>query len=364
MRVRLIYNHIEHHAAHSGYDQLARHVNARPYEDGALYRLTKRIGSRRLAAMWSRRTPWYSTEAQRRELAICAQAALQPLGTLFHWFYAENDVRLCSQWRWRWNNRFVASFHQPPEFLEHHVEDKSYIRGLDAVVVMAQSQVDYMCRFLPRDRVFVVPHGVDTDYWRPDPRTARRDAPTFLFVGTWMRDLEMAAATIRLCAERGLPARFRMVVPEDRVRDLSSLPNTTVMTRIPDADLLHEYRSAHALFLPLTASTANNTALEAMSCGTGIVSTNVGGAPEYVTESCATLVDPGDVDAAARRLAQLCEAPTSAEAMGAAARENAMRFRWASVGALQDEVYRRIMAGRGPDAGAVGGSEQDDAPSR
>lgn len=346
MPVRLIYNHIEHHAAHSGYDQLAKYVRAKPYRDGLLYKLTGKISYKRLESFPAYHTPWYSGWALRREIAICTRAALFPARTLFHWFYAENDVRVCSQWRWRWNNRFVASFHQPPEYLDGHVADKSYIRGLDGIIVMAESQIPYMSQFVPKERVFCVPHGVATEHWKPDPAVPRRKEPTFLFVGVWLRDIELAKATIQKCAAAGLPAKFRIVTFPDRVPEFQVLPNTTVLTKIPDAQLLEEYRAAHALFLPLSMSTANNAVLESMSCGTGIISTRTGGTLEYVTPGCGTLVPPKDVDAAVAAIREICNSRALVEKTGKAARERALHYEWKKIGAQQEEAYRRILRGR------------------
>ena len=346
MRVFLIMRRIPHHAEHSGYDLLARHVTARPYQDGALYRLTARIGSRRLARFRACSTPWYSVESLRREIAICARASLWPGRTVFHWLYAENDLRISPSWRWRWNNRFVASFHQPPEFLDGHVEDKSYIRGLDAVVVVAASQVDFFSRLLPRERIHLVPHGVDTEHWRPDPTVPRHMEPTFLFVGAWLRDMELTKATILACRDHGLPARFRIVTARERTAEFEGLPRTQVMTGIGDAQLLEEYRRAHALFLPLKMATANNAMLEAMSCGTGVISTRTGGTPEYVGPDCGELVAPGDVAGAVAAIRLVCSRREHTEAIGAAARSRAERFSWTKVGAMQDEAYARIAAAR------------------
>ncbi len=345
MTVRLIYDRIRHHATHSGYDLLAKHICAKPLHDGWLYAFTSRIDQLRLDALPAWGTPWYSRVAQRRELTVCARSALLPNRTLYHWLYAENDLRICSQWKWRWNNRFVGSFHQPPEYLEHHIEDKSYIRGLDAIVVMSRSQIPYMSQFVPEERVFCVPHGVAIEHWKPDRSVPRWEAPTFLFVGVWLRDIEMLKATICACAERGLPANFRIVTSADRVAGLQNLPHTTVMTGIPEEQLLLEYRRAHALFLPLQYSTANNVLLEAMACGTGVVSTRVGGTAEYLSDESGLLVSPGDVDAAVEAIGKFCKSPDFVEVTGARARARALAFSWESIGALQDRVYQTILRG-------------------
>ncbi len=346
MDVRLIYNHIEHHAAHSGYDQLAKYVTGQPWRPGPLFRLAKKAPERWKERIPTDATSWYWGDAIPREYAICARNTLLPTRTVFHFLYAENDLRLCSRWRWRWNNRIVASFHQPPEFLDKHVEDKGYIRGLDAAVVMAEFQVDYMARFLPRERVFCVPHGVDVDYWCPSADVPRWPEPTFVFVGFWLRDVEMAKQTIRRVAELGLPARFRIVTFPNRRQHFEGLPQTELLSSITDEQLRDEYRRAHALFLPLELSTANNVVLEAMSCGTGVVSTRIGGVPEYVSSDAGLLVPPKDIEAAAAAIGSICANRDAVAQLGEAARRRALDFSWQRMGALQDEVYRKVARGR------------------
>jgi glycosyltransferase involved in cell wall biosynthesis len=346
MDVRLIYNHIEHHAAHSGYDQLAKYVTGKAWQPDLLFRLAKQAPE-----SWRKRIPtdatnWYWGYAIPREYAICARNALLPTHTLFHILYAENDLRLSSRWKWRWNNRIVASFHQPPEFLDKHVEDKGYIRGLDAAVVMAEFQIDYMAQFLPRQRVFCVPHGVDIDYWHRSAEVQRWPEPTFVFVGFWLRDVEMAKQTIRRVAELGLPARFRIVTFPDRRKHFEGLPQTELLSGISDEDLRNEYRRAHALFLPLELSTANNVVLEAMSCGTGVISTRIGGTPEYVSPDAGLLVTPKDIEEAAAAIRTICENHDQVARLGEAARRRAENYCWRKMGALQNEVYRKVLRGR------------------
>jgi glycosyltransferase involved in cell wall biosynthesis len=342
MRVFLISRRIPHHAEHSGYDLLARHVHGTRMQDDALFRMASKIGYRRLSRFKALSTPWYSVDALRREIAVCGRAALLPCNAIYHWLYAENDLRLSPSWRWRWNNRFVGSFHQPSEYLEQHVVDPSHVRGLDAVVVVSRSQVPFFARHVPEHRIHHVPHGVDVDYWCPDAGVQRHPEPTFLFVGAWLRDVGMAKAAIQRCHAEGLKARFRVVAAPSHVAEFSGLPATTVMTGISDSELLGEYRRAHALFLPLTMATANNSILESMACGTPVLSTCTGGTPEYVGPDCGELVPPKDVDAAVSAIRRACMDRGRVETLGSMARKHVLAFAWPRVGALQMQAYERI----------------------
>lgn len=345
MAIRLIYNHIEHHAGHSGYDQMAKYVDGKPYSEGLFFRLFKRLPKKIVDRIPATKTPWYWGKALPRELEMCVRCLI-PKKTLYHFFYAENDLRLSSRFRPRFNNRIVASFHQPPEYLDTHVEDKRYIQGLDAAVVVSRYQIPYMSRFLPEDRIFCVPHGVDADYWRPDSSVEKWDQPTFLFVGFWLRDVDMFAATVKRAAEIGLSARFRVVTFAEHRQHFEGLPNTDVLSVIPDEDLLSEYRRAHAIFLPLKFATANNAILETMSCGTAVITTQSGGVVEYIEPGCGTAVPRGDVEAAVAALREIAGSRNLMLERGAAARRRAEEFAWPKVGSMMNEAYRRILSGR------------------
>lgn len=344
MPVRLIYNHIKHHARCSGYDQLAKYVDGEAFVgSGLAHRLAEKVGWKRLEKFSYYHSAWYGGPALRRELEICMKMMV-PRKTLYHFFYAENDLRVTSLWKLRLNNRIVGSFHQPPEFLDSHVEDKRYIEGVSAAVVMSVSQIPYLEQFLPRKRIFHVPHGVDTVYWCPQEDVERWPDPTFLVVGQWLRDIDMVSAAIRAINRTGENIKFRIVTFPEHVAQFDGLRNTHVMTGIPDEQLLQEYRRAHGLFLPLKLSTSNNAVLEAMGCGTGIVSTQTGGVPEYLDDECSRLIEPGDIDSAVDILRSIANDRDRMLRMGLAARRRAVElYSWQMIGQEMMDAYRTIL---------------------
>ena len=82
-----------------------------------------------------------------------------------------------------------------------------------------------------------------------------------------------------------------------------------------------------------------------MSCGTPIVSTRLGGIPEYVSDDVGMLVDPGDVDAAVDAVRRLAEDPALRDRLGAAGRARAETvYAWEVVGEMMNAGYRKILA--------------------
>jgi glycosyltransferase involved in cell wall biosynthesis len=342
MKVKLIYRRIPHHAGNSGYDQLAHHVRGEAYEPGLLARLAGRLPERWIQKVKAFNSDWYRRESLYTELELMARLAL-PTRRLYHFLYGEDALRLSSRMPLRWNNKVVASFHQPPSILRGMFGDKPFIRKLDAAVALCREQAEYLYEFLPPERVFTVPHGVKTSYWQPAERIEKADPPTFVNVGWWLRDIEMLKATIHGVHARDPRVRFRIVTFENLFEHYAGLPNTELVSGISDEQLRETYRSATGILIPLKAVTANNAVLEAMACGTAVVSTDNGGSPEYVDPASGFLVGPGDVDASVERVLELAGDREKALAMGQAAVRQAARFDWQVVGEQMSYIHSRVL---------------------
>jgi glycosyltransferase involved in cell wall biosynthesis len=91
------------------------------------------------------------------------------------------------------------------------------------------------------------------------------------------------------------------------------------------------------------------SAIEALAAGRPVVATRVGGVPDVVTDGVdGFLVEPGDTDAAAERLATLARDPALRARLGDAGSANA-RERY-SVERLVDDVdrlYRELLKTKG-----------------
>lgn len=311
MRIRLLFDPTPHTTPHSGYGQLGKHVD----------------GTASLAA----------TNRLRRQMWM-------PRRMLYHFFQASDPRLLGREFRPRFNNKLVATFEQTPGEIEGNGVDKAYIRDLDAAIVWSEYQALHLSRYLPYERIFRVPHGVDTDYWCPAPGSTGSPARcTVLFVWSPLADVRVFIAAVRRCAESGVGAEFHVIAPAAQQALFAGLPRTTVTVAGDEAEQRRVYRSAAMLFLPLIDCTANETMLQVMGCGVPVVATRVGGVPEYVDDACAILTPPNDVEAAVAAVGDLVLQTDRRLQMGAAARTRACRYAWPAIGAQMNYIYARIL---------------------
>ena len=106
------------------------------------------------------------------------------------------------------------------------------------------------------------------------------------------------------------------------------------------------YRAADIYVLSTRADNQPLTVLEAMACGLPVVGSAVGGVPELIEEGkTGRLVAPGDIDAMARAIGELADAPDARKTMGDAARGRVVeRYDVHCMGRAYADLYERILS--------------------
>jgi len=168
------------------------------------------------------------------------------------------------------------------------------------VVAVSRPLGDTVASFgVPRDRIDIVPNGVDADLFRPrDRATARADLGHagderrwLLYVGR----LEQAKGVLDLLAAFSLLLRRRSDVRLAIVGDGSERGSfaqaaaaelgdrVIVAGQRPLEEVPRWLAACHALVLPSWAEGTPNVVLEALACGRRVVATDVGGTPDLIT---------------------------------------------------------------------------------
>lgn len=177
----------------------------------------------------------------------------------------------------------------------------------------------------------VVPFPVDTDRFTPTNRDTdpSPEGPVVLFVGRLTdprKNVELlieAFATVRQSVD---DARLWLVgdEPDRRLRDAAERSGSEeaieFLGPIPNAELPAYYRAADLFAIPSNQEGLGIVGLEALACGTPVVSTRCGGPEQYVEDGrTGYLVDREDASALAERVTALLREDTERERMSAEA---------------------------------------------
>lgn len=176
---------------------------------------------------------------------------------------------------------------------------------LRAVICPSRWVADEVAHFYPqvRERLVVIPNGVDTACCAPGGREADRswvaaefgvpiDLPLLLFVATNFALKGLARA---LDALAHMPQARLLVVGGDSADPFSALANELgVAARVHFAgarrDVVPFYRAADVLVHPTDYDPFANVCLEALACGTPVATTDRNGAADVLGADCGAVL--------------------------------------------------------------------------
>jgi len=203
------------------------------------------------------------------------------------------------------------------------------------------------------ERIDVVPNGVDTERFCPGDRDAARqelgqpaDGTLLFSCGYMTRDKGFHHLIEGLPS---LPDDVRLAMAgfgeeEDALERLASergvADRVTFLGRVAQAAMPLWYRAADFFCFATYHEGCPNTVLEALACGTPVVSTNVGGVPDLMDgEGLGVLCEPRDTQAFVDALGSALERTWDRAAIAA----HGQKRSWANVAAECYGVLERAM---------------------
>lgn len=198
-----------------------------------------------------------------------------------------------------------------------------------------------------RDRIAVIPNGVDTEHFAPAPRPAPAGdggALRVLFVGgDWERKgLPIAIAALAECPGAELDVVGAGDVEGQRRLAARHGVEERVHFRGTAADTAPAYRAADVFALPTAYESFSLVTYEAAASGLPLLATRVNGIEDLVRDGVnGWFVERSAADVAAR-LRTLQADPELRRRMGTAARRDSLGFSWRRVVEAYRELYTEL----------------------
>jgi glycosyltransferase involved in cell wall biosynthesis len=203
---------------------------------------------------------------------------------------------------------------------------------------------------VPASKIEVVYHGLDPAFNGANQSSeASGSHPYILAVGGVSPRKNTRRSIDAFCRWRGRAGHrsaFRLLITgasldRDYVREGAALPQgVSLLGYVDKAELPALYGGATAFLYPGIYEGFGLPIIEAMGCGTPVVTSTTGAAPE-IAGGAAVLVYPFDVESIAAGLERVTIAEESAR-LRALGREHASRFDWSAAAGSTLEVYREL----------------------
>lgn len=194
---------------------------------------------------------------------------------------------------------------------------KKWFTGVQNLTIVTPSE--WMAQqvresFLREYSVRVINNGIDLNVFKPDPEAKKSEKFTLLGVSyDW--DNKKGLDVFLKLAKR-LDERFQIVLVGTNEGVDKLLPDNirSIHRTQNPAELAKLYAEADLLVNPTREDTYPTVNMEALACGTPVLTFRTGGSPEILDEHCGVVVPCGDVDAMEAAIRRLAAEPIGAEA--------------------------------------------------
>lgn len=229
-------------------------------------------------------------------------------------------------------------------------------RAMPAILTPADASRDAITRWMgvSADRIEVIPLGVDTAVFGPDPAVRRVRGR---IVTTASADVPLKGLAHLLRAHAVLARTHRAELhivgaarpggaTEMLIAELGLGASVRFHSGLTDRELADLLRSAQIACVPSLFEGFSLPALEAMACGTALVCTTAGAIPEVTGPDghCALHVPPGDPGGLAAALGTALADDALRSRLGARGAARARRFTWRATAEATAAAYRARLA--------------------
>lgn len=233
------------------------------------------------------------------------------------------------------------------------------VRRARGIVVPSQATAQDLLRIHPacRDRVAVVPHGIDAPR-PPDADTQEQLAQRLalperyvLHVGTVQarKNVDLVIAGVRELRRRGLPHRAVVVgrrgwLSDAAFREIARDDTALWLEHVSEDELATCYARADAFCSPSAYEGFGLAVADALAYGLPTVIADISSLPELCADAAVPLVRL-DAAAVSEALAPLLQDPERAAQLGQRARERAATFCWQRSAEGHVSAWQRAVAG-------------------
>lgn len=250
--------------------------------------------------------------------------------------------------------RFPDLYPAEKRFLEKNLTPLLSLSN--SVLAISQASAEDFINFslLPPSRVSVTHLGVDTNLFSSlqeenDSLVLQKytiSDPYFLYVGgfDWRKNCDTILQAFSSFLAK-MPSRYQLVMVGNdppgpaMAKIMGTMPEKPVITGfVPEQDLPPLYRHATAFIFPSRFEGFGLPVLEAMACGTPVISSDRGSLPEIIG-SGGLLLDPENVESWADAMCRVATTPSLREALRAGGLGRVSLFTWRECARKTLNVY-------------------------
>lgn len=243
---------------------------------------------------------------------------------------------------------------------------RKYCCRADVIITVSEFSKQEICRYMdvPLEKIEVIYNGVDLVHYRPRGQEEIQEVQKrlnipgkyILYLGTLepRKNIENLIRAYRIL-KKGMTYAPRLVLAGKKgwmydsifelIKDYGLVHDVVFTGYVDETDVPALLSGAEMFVFPSLYEGFGIPPLEAMACGTPVITSDTSSLPEVVGDA-GIMVPPYDVDALFRAMISLLEDTEQKERLVSEGYKQAARFTWEASARKMFEVYKKIGDGR------------------
>jgi glycosyltransferase involved in cell wall biosynthesis len=219
---------------------------------------------------------------------------------------------------------------------------KYMLKRIDSFIALTTLAKDYLVSLdVKPEKITVIPTGVDTTLFRPEEE--QQGMGNILFVGQINQNKGFDVLYQALEAIKKKDRPHLLVAGEGILKErYEDVEYIHFLGKIPHENMPHIYNGARCLVLPtVTEEPFGNVVVEAMSCGTPVIGSRIGGIAETIIDNkTGILVEPKNVKALTAAIKRICSDDKLQRKFSRASRERMIKeYDWQVIAKKTVKAY-------------------------
>jgi glycosyltransferase involved in cell wall biosynthesis len=244
-------------------------------------------------------------------------------------------------------DRVIGTIHIPYKFWTE--ENLDLLSNLDNIIILYEKDVLKFSKYINKDKIHVIKHGVDIDFFKPgNPISIKKNQ--VLFVGHYLRNFQMFLEVYDIIRNNiSEDIEYHFIIPmahrnESSIQKIIEYKNVFFHERLSDEELLEYYQTSYLLLMPMNESGANTAIVQAIATGLPIITTDVGGIRSYGGGDIFPLVTNNSSEDMARLFSQYFSNEVFRDAIAKKQRQFAVEcLDWNIIAKQHYELYEMII---------------------
>lgn len=214
-----------------------------------------------------------------------------------HILYLENHLYLLKIASTKALKKIIGTIHLP--LSQWSAEKLAQLKNLSYGIILFEKEIESFRVYMPNAKIAFIRHGVDLDFFKPKPELINKNK--IICIGHYLRDFECLQLVYRNLKAYFPELELHLIIPKqhrstENLQKINQSEGVYWHEGLTDLELLRFYQSSVLMLMPMKNSGANTAIVQAISCGTPIVTTDCGGIRSYGGGDVFPVFEPIDYD--------------------------------------------------------------------